>query len=214
MSYQFSLDPQNVTPQQTANRLILTKIPAPGTVEILNSLAAVESRSMHGQLPIVWDKAIGHSVFDIVGNKWIDFTSTIFVANVGHSNPAIINSVSDTISSPLLSCYAYSNKVRLEYLEALLGFAGHPFEKAFLLSAGTEATEAVLKLMRMHGQSIGKKRPGIITINGNWHGRTMGAQMLSSNPSQRAWIGYQDPNIHHIPFPYPWDERVRNPASF
>ena len=41
-------------------------------------------------------------------------------------------------------------------------------------------------------------------MEGNWHGRTMGAQMLSGNPAQKEWVGYSDENIHHIPFPYPW----------
>ena len=58
--------------------------------------------------------------------------------------------------------------------------------------------------MRMHGQKIGKRRRGIICIENNWHGRTLGAQMMSSNEAQRSWIGYLDPNIHHIAFPYPW----------
>jgi 4-aminobutyrate aminotransferase-like enzyme len=58
--------------------------------------------------------------------------------------------------------------------------------------------------MRMHGQKQGKRRRGVICIEGNWHGRTMGAQMMSSNLAQREWIGYQDADIHHIPFPYPW----------
>ena len=50
---------------------------------------------MHGQLPIVWSKAEGHSVFDDSGNKWIDFTSTIFVANVGHSNERVISRITE-----------------------------------------------------------------------------------------------------------------------
>ena len=45
-------------------------------------------------------------------------------------------------------------------LEKLIKFAGRPFEKAFLLSAGTEATEAGLKLMRMQGQKQKKRRLG------------------------------------------------------
>ena len=81
------------------------------------------------------------------------------------------------------------------------------FEKAFLLSAGTEATECALKLMREKGIKDGKRKGGIICIEGNWHGRTLGAQMMSWNPQQKDWIGYHDPNIYHIPFPYPWDER-------
>jgi 4-aminobutyrate aminotransferase-like enzyme len=71
-----------------------------------------------------------------------------------------------------------------------------------------------LKLIRMYGQKIGKKRPGIVTLNGNWHGRTMGAQMMSSNAEQKAWIGYEDPNIHHIDFPYPWQVNEEQGEEF
>ena len=107
------------------------------------------------------------------------------------------------------------SEVRAKYLEKLIEFAGPPFGKAFLLSAGTEATEATLKLIRMHGQKIGKKRPGIVTLNGNWHGRTMGAQMMGWNPVQKEWIGYLDPNIYHVPFPYPWrTEAMSDPRKY
>ncbi len=105
-------------------------------------------------------------------------------------------------------------KKRIDYIEALLDFANHDFEKAFLLSAGTEATEAALKLMRLYGQSEQKQSLGILCIDGNWHGRTLGAQMMSSNQAQKAWIGYHDPNIHHIPFPYPWVCKEEDGALF
>lgn len=203
-SHIFSLTPQSVPLIKTKHRLIQTPIPAEGTVEIFESLEKVESRSMHGQLPLVWDKAKDFSVYDIAGNRWIDFTSTIFVANVGHSNQRVTDAIRATLDQPLYSCYAYASPVRAKYLEKLIAFAGPPFEKAFLLSAGTEATEATLKLMRMHGQKQGKRRRGVICIENNWHGRTLGAQMMSSNLGQRSWIGYQDTDIHHIPFPYPW----------
>jgi len=204
LKHKFSIVPQSVPQVNTKNRLIHSKIPAEGTDKIFERLSKVESRSMHGQLPIVWDKADDFSVFDIAGNKWIDFTSTIFVANVGHSNRVVTDAIKATLEHPLYSCYAYSNPIRAQYLERLVEFAGPPFQKAFLLSAGTEATEAALKLMRMNGQKLGKRRCGIICIENNWHGRTLGAQMMSSNIGQSAWIGYKDTDIHHIPFPYPW----------
>lgn len=210
----FSMTPQDVPKISTKYRVIKTLIPAPGTAEVFSRLDKVESRSMHGQLPLVWDKAEDFSVFDIAGNKWIDFTSTIFVANVGHSNSRVNAAIGETLGRPLYSCYAYANPIRAQYLEKLLAFAGEPFEKAFLLSAGTEATEAALKLMRMHGQRIGKRRRGIVCIEGNWHGRTLGAQMLSSNLAQRNWIGYQDSDIHHIPFPYTWALNGQSPEEF
>ncbi|QWD28809.1 aminotransferase class III-fold pyridoxal phosphate-dependent enzyme [Polynucleobacter paneuropaeus] len=212
--YLFSRKPQKVTPVLTDFRRIQTAIPAPGTEQVLDRLDKFESRSMHGQLPLVWDKAEDFSVFDSAGNRWIDFTSTIFVANVGHSNPHVSKAISATLNKPIYSCYAYGNELRAQYLEKLIKFAGKPFEKAFLLSAGTEATEAVLKLMRMYGQKENKRRRGIICIDGNWHGRTLGAQMMSSNLAQRDWIGYQDGDIHHIPFPYPWVLNGATPEAF
>lgn len=203
-AFSFSLSPQKVDHVNTAHRKIVTDIPAPGTRELLDQLDKYESRSMHGQLPIIWDKADDFYVFDAAGNQWIDFTSTIFVANVGHSNKRVSEAIGNTVNYSLYSCYGYANQIRANYLKRLVEFAGNPFEKAFLLSAGTEATEAALKLMRMHGQKVGKRRLGIICIENNWHGRTLGAQMMSSNKSQNDWIGYQDEDIHHIAFPYPW----------
>ncbi|MES2686075.1 MAG: aminotransferase class III-fold pyridoxal phosphate-dependent enzyme [Pseudomonadota bacterium] len=213
-AHSFSRLPQSVPLVSTSHRLIKTAIPTPGTREILERLEVCESRSMHGQLPLVWDRAEDYSVYDAAGNRWIDFTSTIFVANVGHSNPRVTAAMKETLDRPLYGCYAYANENRARYLEKLVAFAGAPFEKAFLLSAGTEATEGALKLMRMNGHKEGKRRRGVICIEGNWHGRTMGAQMLSSNIAQREWIGYQDADIHHIPFPYSWALDGRTPEAF
>lgn len=212
--HSFSLIPKEVPKLKTDNRLIQTAIPAPGTAELFARLEKVESRSMHGQLPIIWDRADDFIVSDIAGNRWIDFTSTIFVANVGHSNPRVNNAITQQVEHPLYSCYAYANPVRANYLERLIEFAGEPFEKAFLLSAGTEATEACMKLMRMHAPTKKKQRRGIICIENNWHGRTLGAQMMSGNKAQKAWVGYDDPDIHHIPFPYPWALKGQSGESF
>ena len=212
--HEFARSPQEVPFVSTAHRTIKTAIPAPGTEQILENLDRHESRSMHGQFPLIWERAVDASVFDIAGNRWIDFTSTIFVANVGHSNPRVTAAMQATMESPIYSCYAYPNRIRADYLQRLIAFAGKPFEKAFLLSAGTEATEAALKLMRMHGQKQGKRRRGIVCVEGNWHGRTMGAQMMSSNLAQRDWIGFQDADIHHIPFPYPWALNGASPQAF
>ena len=57
MAFKFSREPQTVKPVSTENRYINTSIPCPGTLEILEELDNFESRSMHGQIPIVWDSA-------------------------------------------------------------------------------------------------------------------------------------------------------------
>ena len=79
--YRFSIVPVDVPKVKTAHRNIITKIPAPGTKEVMNRIAKVESSNAMDQLPVVWDRAKGYQIFDPWGNCWIDFTSTIFVSN-------------------------------------------------------------------------------------------------------------------------------------
>ena len=204
---QFSHEPVQASRVETRFRRIATAIPVPESIPILEDLEKYESRAMHGQLPLVWDRAEGFQVHDAWGNTWIDFTSTIFVANAGHGHPRIIQALREQLDRPLLHTYTYASQVRRDYLRYLIQVTPSQFEKAFLLSAGTEATECVLKLMRLWGGKRGKRRPGIVALEGNWHGRTLGAQMMADNPWQKEWIGYHDPNIYHLPFPIPGSKR-------
>lgn len=213
--FRFDLTPRHVAKVQTSYRRIMTAIPVPESLPLLRTLDTCESVSMHGQMPVVWDRAEGFQVYDAWGNVWIDFTSTIFVTNAGHGNRHIIEALEQVLSKPLLHTYTFASRERAEYLRTLIDVTPDQFEKAYLVSAGTEATETVLKLMRLYGWKKGKKRPGIIALEGNWHGRTLGAQMLGYNPSQKEWIGYLDPNIHHLPFPYPWrEEAMADPRGY
>lgn len=159
---------------------------------------------MHGQMPIVWDRAQDFRVFDKYGNAWIDFTSTIFVTNAGHANPRIVKALRQALGKNLLHTYTFAHEIRLKFLKRLIEITPKFCEKAFLLSAGTEATECAVKLMRMHGQTISENKIGIVSFKGSMHGRTLGAEMLKGDKEASPWIGYVDPNIFHLPFPYPW----------
>jgi len=204
MSFKFSKIPIDVPLVDTKYRKIKTAIPAPETVNILLDLEKYESHSMHGQLPVVWNRAEDFQVFDQCGNCWIDFTSTIFLTNAGHANPKIVAGLQKVLDQRLLHTYTFPSQVRAQFLKKLIDITPPQFEKAFLLSAGTEATECAVKLMRMHGQAVSPKKVGIVSFKGAMHGRTMGAEMLKGDPHKSAWIGYMDPNMYHLPFPYPW----------
>jgi 4-aminobutyrate aminotransferase-like enzyme len=204
MKHQFSQTPVDVPFVATKYRRIKTAIPAPETLQVLLDLEKYESRSMHGQLPVVWDRAEDFQVYDPYGNCWIDFTSTIFLTNAGHANTAIVAGLQNILDQRLLHTYTFPSKIRAQFLKKLIEITPPQFEKTFLLSAGTEATECAVKLMRMHGQTIKPTKLGIISFQGAMHGRTMGAEMLKGDPLKSAWIGYRDPNMHHLPFPYPW----------
>jgi 4-aminobutyrate aminotransferase-like enzyme len=213
--WRFDLNPEEVPRIETKYRRVVTKIPVPESLEILEALDRYETTAMHGQLPVVWDRAEGFQVHDAWGNTWIDFTSTIFVTNAGHSNPRIVQSLREQLDKPLLHTYTFASKVRAEYLRYLIESTPPQFEKACLFVAGTEATEAALRLMRTYGWKTGKKQPGIITSEGSFHGETLGARMMSYSPKGKEWIGYHDPHIYHLPFPYPWRaDAVTDPRGY
>lgn len=212
--YNFSHKPVKVPSVNSKYRKITTMLPVAESLTILEDLGKYESRSMHGQLPIVWDKAIGFQVFDAYGNCWIDFTSTIFLANVGHSNPHIIEALQNLLDKKLLHTYTFANESRAKFLKKLIDFLPEPLEKAFLMSSGTEATECAIKLMRMNGLKAHPAKPGIISFYGSMHGRTMGAEMLGGNQAKSDWIGYLDPNIYHLPFPYPWLVKEKDQSDY
>ena len=202
--FNFNFTPQKVPAVRSKYRSIKTMIPVPESLPIFDLLAKLESRSMHGQLPIVWDKAEDFQVYDPYGNCWIDFTSTIFVTNSGHANPKVISALQKKLNQKLLHTYTFVHESRVQFLKRLIEILPEQFEKAFLLSAGTEATECAIKLMRMYGQSLKPSKTAIISFRGAMHGRTMGAEMLKGDPKTSAWIGYTDPNIYHLSVPYPW----------
>tara|TARA_B110000008_G_C16972896_1_gene564677 strand:- start:2791 stop:4167 length:1377 start_codon:yes stop_codon:yes gene_type:complete len=209
---QFSAKPEKVKKILTKFRRIQTEIPVPESLSMLERMYEIEAQAMHGQYPMIWNKAEDFQVFDKWGNVWLDFTSTIFVANAGHSNKRITEALIKLLEKPLLHTYTYASHERIQYLDYLISNTPDQFEKAFLLSAGTEATEVALKLMRLNGQKLQKRKGGIICFDGSYHGRTMGAQMMTGNKPAKDWVGYQDPNLFHIRFPYPWE--VENPKEF
>ena len=180
------------------------------THKTLNNL---ETRGMHQQFNVHWKKARGVFVVDRNNNKYLDFTSGIFVANVGHSNKEVINEISKSLKSPLIYSYNYPHEKRINYLKLLKKFCKGYFEKFYLLSGGSESVEAAIKLSRLYGIKRKKRKLGIISLNGNWHGRTMGAQMLNSDPNQNSWTIKDKRNIF-LDFPYPWKVKNKNSKNF
>ena len=203
-SFKFNLKPRDVEFINTSNRKIKTKIPVPESLLLLEDLKKYESTNAREQLPIIWEKAKNHQIFDQWGNIWIDFTSTIFVTNSGHGNDIIIKRIKEQLDAPLLHSYYYPTNIKAKFLKKFISMVPQKFEKAILLSGGTEASERAMKIARIHGTQFHKKKNVLVAGVGNYHGKTMGAQMLSGQDPDKTWIGYHDPNIKHMPFPYPW----------
>ena len=175
---------------------------------IQKNFSNFEPPSMSPNTKIFWNKAKGFYIWDQNNKKHIDFTSSIFVTNIGHSNKKLIKKIQEVLNSPITHSYVYYNKFRYEYIKKLIKFINKKkLSKCYLTSSGTESTEAALKLMRLNGQRVNNEKKGIICIKGNWHGRTLGALMMSGIKNQTSWIGHKDRNIFHLDFPYPWSKK-------
>ena len=194
----------------TRFRHICTEIPNERDKDIIETIALLESKQANKELPVVWDHADGFQIFDRWGNCWIDMTSSIFVTNAGHNSENNRKHVQSTLDKGLMHAYCYPTVERAEFLQKLLGMTPSYLEKASLASAGTEASERALKLARLYSAQTTPEKNVIIGGSGNYHGKTMGALMSATTPEVRKWVGYQDPNMLQMPFPYPWIMECKN----
>ena len=209
-AFTFNLTPRRVREVKTDFRRIHTEIPVPESLPLLEKIRYYESNNALEQLPVVWDRAENAQIFDMWGNCWIDFTSSIFVTNSGHGNQYVIEHIQKILTKPLLHSYYYPTQIRADFLDALIAVTPKNLEKAILLSAGTEATERALKIARIHGTGIRAEKNIIVGWDGNYHGKTMGAQLVSGQHADKNWMGFRDPGFAHLPFPYPWTLEQEN----
>ena len=109
MARDFSLTPKDIPSIHTPYRSIQTKLPVPESLGVLQTLRRCEPRSMSGQPPIVWDRAEGFNVYDPYGNKWIDFSSGVLVANAGHAAPRVREAVTGIAGKGAMYSYCFPN---------------------------------------------------------------------------------------------------------
>src|SRR5687768_4218310 len=138
--------PREVPKVATRYRTIVTPIPAPGSIPILESLRQHEPASMSGQPPVVWDRAEGFQVSDRWGNRWLDWTSGVLVANAGHNHPAVRRAIADQANAGLLHNYCFPSEIRATLARELAKVAPPGLSKVFLLTTGAETTECAIKL--------------------------------------------------------------------
>lgn len=193
--YQFSLTPQKCERIITSHRKILTDIPSPETIETLEMCSKNEPKSMNDQLPIVWESAKDFYVRDISGNQWIDFTSSIFVTNVGHANENVKKAIQENLNKNLINSYYYPTKERVEFTNLLLKITPDSIDKVLFLSTGSEANEVAIK---MAINFSGRKK--VLSFIGGFHGKTMGSNLVGGKLKSQEWIPV-DSFVTHIPFP-------------
>ena len=136
MVRQFTIVPKKTVRVKTKFRRIVTDIPSPKSIPILKVLRKAEPLSMTGQPPVVWDCAQGFQVFDRWGNCWLDWSSGVLVASVGHGRREIITSINQALQKPLLHNYCFPSEYRQKLSSKLIQLAPEGMDKCFLLTTG------------------------------------------------------------------------------
>lgn len=202
MARDFTLVPQPVARITTQYRHIVTDLPVPESIPILEKLYAYEPRAMRGQPPVVWHRAEGFQVCDAWGNQWIDWSSGVLIANAGHGRAEIADAIVAQARSHLLTSFSFANEPRARLVEKLVSILPEPLKKVFLYSIGSEAVECALKMCRTWGvKSGGRKKHVIVSYDKAFHGRTLGAQQAGGIPEAKNWIVNLDPGFVQVPFP-------------
>jgi 4-aminobutyrate aminotransferase len=145
------------------------------------------------------ERAQGAELWDVQGQRYIDFAGGIAVMNVGHGHPKVIAAIEAQLKRFTHTCYQvvpYESYVALaEKLNQLT--PGTHAKKTALFSTGAEAIENAVKIARSY-----TKRSGVIAFGGAFHGRSMFAVSLTGKVAPyKAGFGPFPPEIYHAPFP-------------
>ncbi|HSB91319.1 MAG TPA: acetyl ornithine aminotransferase family protein [Anaerolineales bacterium] len=176
-------------------------LPGPKARAYLERDRAVISPSYPRSTPFVMDHGRGSEVWDVDGNRFLDFAAGIAVCSTGHSHPKVVEAITQQAQRFLHISSDYYHPKWVEVSERLASLA--PFEepaKVFLGNSGAESVEAAIKLARHH-----TGRTQFIGFYGSFHGRTMGAlAFTSSKPLYRRGFLPVMGGVAHVPFPDPY----------
>jgi 4-aminobutyrate aminotransferase-like enzyme len=199
----YDLTPVDVPKVETKYRSIKTKLPAPESLPIFETLGHSEPRSMMGQPPVIWDKAEDFIVSDRWGNRWIDWSSGVLITNSGHGRQEIRDALREVIDRGLLASYVFVHERRARLAQMLRDLSPDPEKyRVFLLSTGSEATENCIKLAKTYAlKKHGVRKKYFVTFNYAFHGRTMGAQLAGGIEKQKEWMIDRDATFVQVPFP-------------
>jgi acetylornithine/N-succinyldiaminopimelate aminotransferase len=148
----------------------------------LSELQEIEHRSMipsYARLPVEFVRGEGARLWDVEGNRYLDFLSGISVTSVGHCHPRVVEAVREQVGRLMHTSNLFYTEPAMRLAERLSesSLGG----KVFLSNSGAEANEAAIKLVR-------KARAGgdIVVVHGAFHGRTYGALSATPQESKQA----------------------------
>jgi 4-aminobutyrate aminotransferase len=172
------------------------KKPGLHTQAFLEISQKYEPACMNWQAPVVWDHAQGAEIWDVDGHRYIDWTSGVLVANVGHAHPHLAEAISRQ-AGRLLNTFDFPTPERLQLARKVVEATPPHLDKVFFVTTGAEAIDAA---MRMAKRTTGKYE--ILAFWGGFHGRSFGPMSLTGLPKIKKNFGPLLPGTILAPYPY------------
>ncbi|MEI6689426.1 MAG: acetylornithine transaminase [Thermoleophilia bacterium] len=135
--------------------------------------------------PLALVRGEGCWVWDDTGKRYLDLVAGIAVVTLGHGHPAPARALAEQAAVLGHVSNLFWSEPAVALAERLCGVSG--MERAFFCNSGAEANEAAIKLARRHGREAGgETKFGIVSLEGAFHGRTMGALAATWGESKKA----------------------------
>ncbi|MFK5922385.1 MAG: aminotransferase class III-fold pyridoxal phosphate-dependent enzyme [Verrucomicrobiota bacterium] len=184
---------------------IQTAIPGPKSLDLAARLTQHECRNvtfMNSEFPVFWQRASGTNVWDVDGNRLLDFTSAFGVSGLGHSPPTVLSALknqADQLIHGMGDVHPTELKVRLCEKISQITFErwGQGPAKVILGNTGFESIEAALKT-----SLLASGKPGVITFENAYHGLGYGTLAAGAMHRFSAPFAAQLSDFGH-PLPFP-----------
>lgn len=166
-------------------------------------IAQAERFGAHNYAPlaVVLARGQGAFVWDVDGRRYLDGLSAFSALNQGHRHPRIVAALLAQAELLTLTSRAFHNDRMGAFLEKLCAVTGFP--RALPMNTGVEAVETAVKAMRRFAyerRGVPEDQGELVVAEGNFHGRTLLAVSLSTDPSSYARFGPLVPGIVKVPF--------------
>jgi 4-aminobutyrate aminotransferase len=176
-------------------------IPGPKARALIERDQAVISPSYARAFPFAMERGKGTEVWDVDGNRFLDFAAGIAVTSTGHSHPKVVRAIQEQAEKFLHISSDFYHQSWVELGERLDHIA--PFKEdaiSFMTNSGTESVEAAIKLARYHTGAT-----QFIGFLGAFHGRTLGSlSFTASKPLYHEGFYPLMSGVVHVPYPNPY----------
>jgi acetylornithine aminotransferase len=143
--------------------------------------------------PVALARGAGATVWDVDGREYTDLLGGIATTILGHAHPRVVEAVTTQAQTLGHVSNLAMHEPGVALAERLLELAGRP-GRVFFCNSGAEANEAAFKISRLTG------RPEVVTAEGSFHGRTMGALALTGQPGKADAFAPLPGGVRYVPY--------------